>query len=158
MEIHRVTYRLLMFPQRRMDDTTVEQNLGGIGDVGEHLERLVILLVVVMLEGLNPGLDFLVAGCGSACCIGGIRMCRRGRTCFNDIAARAPGTPKVYLWVLNTGGGKSDRPCGNSLGPNRRHRLDGGWEVCTQRSSRWKRSHWRGMHDLCVRLSQKPSV
>lgn len=60
-----------------MNDTTIKQNFRRIGDIGKNLERLVILIVVVMRESLNPGLDFLTqnasqpAAYGASACIAG---------------------------------------------------------------------------------------
>lgn len=48
-----------MFSQRRADNTAVEENLGGIRDTVEDLDSLLILLVVVVFQGQDPGFDFL---------------------------------------------------------------------------------------------------
>ena len=42
-----------------MNDTTVEQYFRGIRDTIKDLQRLFELIVVVMSDGLDPGLDFL---------------------------------------------------------------------------------------------------
>jgi len=42
-----------------MDDTAVEQDLGGVGDALEDLQCLVELVVIVAGEGCHPGFDFL---------------------------------------------------------------------------------------------------
>lgn len=42
-----------------VDDATVEQDLGGVGDAVEDLEGLFEFLVVVVCECLHPDLDFL---------------------------------------------------------------------------------------------------
>jgi hypothetical protein len=48
-----------MFAQCRVDDTTVEQDLGCVGDAVEGLQGVVELVGVVVGEGCHPGLDFL---------------------------------------------------------------------------------------------------
>jgi hypothetical protein len=53
------TYRLLMLTECGMDDTTVEQNLGCVGDAVKDLQCLIKLVVVVAGEGCHPGFDFL---------------------------------------------------------------------------------------------------
>ena len=52
-------YCFLMLAQCRMDDTAIEQNLGGVGDAVKRLQCLVELVVVVAGEGCHPGFDFL---------------------------------------------------------------------------------------------------
>lgn len=42
-----------------MDDTAIEQDLGGVGDAVEDFQCLVELVVVVAGEGCHPGFDFL---------------------------------------------------------------------------------------------------
>jgi hypothetical protein len=53
------TYRLLMLAECRMDDTTVEENLGCVRNAIKHLQCLVELVAVVAREGCHPGFDFL---------------------------------------------------------------------------------------------------
>lgn len=48
-----------MFAYRCMNHTTIKQYSRGIGDVVEDLQRLFILGVVIVPEGLYPSLDFL---------------------------------------------------------------------------------------------------
>lgn len=54
-----VTYRLLVFAERRMDDTAIEQNLGRVRDAVKRLQCLLKIVVVVAAEGCHPGFDFL---------------------------------------------------------------------------------------------------
>jgi hypothetical protein len=42
-----------------MDHTAIEENLGGICDPIEFLQRLVELIIIVTSKGSDPGLDFL---------------------------------------------------------------------------------------------------
>lgn len=65
------SYSLLVLAESRIDDAHVEQDLGRVRDLLERLERLVELIVVVELEGLDPCLYFLygdmrVSGCSLA--------------------------------------------------------------------------------------------
>lgn len=53
------SYRLLMLAESGIDDAHIEQDLGRVRDLFERLQRLVELIVVVVLEGLDPCLDFL---------------------------------------------------------------------------------------------------
>ena len=48
-----------MFANRCMYHTTIEQNLGRVCDVVKDLERVLELIVVVVVQGVDPGLDFL---------------------------------------------------------------------------------------------------
>lgn len=48
-----------MFTERGVNNTTVEQDLGCVGDLVENFQCLVELVVVVAGEGCHPGLDFL---------------------------------------------------------------------------------------------------
>jgi len=48
-----------MFSKSRMNHTTIEQNLGCVGDRIEDFQCLVEFVVVVASEGCHPGLDFL---------------------------------------------------------------------------------------------------
>ena len=48
-----------MFANRRMDHTTVEEDLGSVGDVVEDAERVLKLIVVVVVQRLDPCLNFL---------------------------------------------------------------------------------------------------
>lgn len=48
-----------MLSQRRMNNTAVEKDLGGIGDVIELLQRLVEFVIVIAGERGDPSLDFL---------------------------------------------------------------------------------------------------
>ena len=56
------THRFVVLAHRRINHTTIEENLGGIGDGVKHAEGFIELLVVVVLEGKHPGLDFLEGG------------------------------------------------------------------------------------------------
>ena len=58
-EVAVVSYRLLVLAEGGVDDAHVEQDLGGVRDPVKGLQRLVELIVVVELEGLDPCLDFL---------------------------------------------------------------------------------------------------
>lgn len=42
-----------------MDYTAVEQDLGCVGDLVEHLEGVVEFIVVIAGQGCHPSLDFL---------------------------------------------------------------------------------------------------
>lgn len=53
------TYSLLVLAECRIDHAHVEQNLGGIRDPLKGLEGFVELIVVVVLEGLDPSFYFL---------------------------------------------------------------------------------------------------
>ena len=65
------SYCLLVLAEGGIDDAHVEQDLGGIRDVAERLERLVELIVVVELQGLDPCLDFLLrARVSQSLCLG----------------------------------------------------------------------------------------
>lgn len=48
-----------MLSQRRMDNTTIEQNLRGVGNAIELLQCLVKFIIIVVAEGCHPRLDFL---------------------------------------------------------------------------------------------------
>ncbi len=48
-----------MLPQSRVYDPTIEQYLRGVRDVIKSLQRLLEFLIIVLRNGLNPGLDFL---------------------------------------------------------------------------------------------------
>lgn len=48
-----------MLSKSRMNNTTVEQNFGGIGDAIKFLQRLVEFVIVIVAEGRYPSLDFL---------------------------------------------------------------------------------------------------
>lgn len=52
-------YSLLVLGEGRMDDTAVEEDFGGIGNVVKLLQCLVVLIIIVVCEGCHPGLDFL---------------------------------------------------------------------------------------------------
>lgn len=54
-----VTYRLVMLTERRIDHSAVEQNLRRVGDLVEMPQRLLEVLIVVGVKGLDPGLNFL---------------------------------------------------------------------------------------------------
>jgi hypothetical protein len=43
-----------------MDDTAVEEDLGGVGDAVEVLQGVLEFVVVVVAEGRDPSLDFLL--------------------------------------------------------------------------------------------------
>lgn len=62
-----------------VDNATVEQDLGGVGDAVEDLEGLFEFLVVVVCECLHPDLDFLGMSTTYSKVSGG------RHTCFNDI-------------------------------------------------------------------------
>jgi hypothetical protein len=102
-----------------MDDAHVEQDLGCIRNLVEPLERFVELIVVVVLEGLDPSLDFLYDGlvCKSTvsltavgcfiyflCCV---------HTCFNDMLSQGTAVQKAMKPVL--GPWESDSRKGSSL-------------------------------------------
>lgn len=53
------TNRFLMLSQRGMNDTTIEQNLRGIRNAIELLQRLIKLIIIVVTECCHPSLDFL---------------------------------------------------------------------------------------------------
>lgn len=53
------TYGLLVLAEGGVDDTHVEQDLGGVGDGLELPKRIVEFIVVVTAEGRDPCLDFL---------------------------------------------------------------------------------------------------
>jgi hypothetical protein len=87
---------LLVLAERCIDDAHVEQDLGGIRDPVKGLERLIELIVVVELEGLDPCLDFLLRARVSRC---SAISSRRGisqwsheglvhLTCFNDMLSQ----------------------------------------------------------------------
>lgn len=57
-----VTYSFVVLAQGSMYDTTVEEYFRGIGYIIKSLQRLLELIVVVMPEGGDPGLDFLEQG------------------------------------------------------------------------------------------------
>lgn len=48
-----------MLAQRSVDHPAIEENLGGVGNIIKHLERLVELTIIVVRKRLNPRLDFL---------------------------------------------------------------------------------------------------
>ncbi len=48
-----------MLSQRRMDDSTVEEDLGGVGNAIELLQCQIELVVIVVAQGGHPCLDFL---------------------------------------------------------------------------------------------------
>ena len=48
-----------MLSQRSVDDTAVEEDLGGVCDAIEDVEGFFVLLVIVVLQGQHPGFDFL---------------------------------------------------------------------------------------------------
>lgn len=54
-------YSFFMLAQRRVDYAHVEPDLGRVRDLLKCLERLVELIVVVVLESLDPCFDFLCA-------------------------------------------------------------------------------------------------
>lgn len=89
-------YRLLVFTQSRIDDAHVEQDLGGVGDPVKALERLVELIVVVVLEGLDPCLYFLQADvCKSRAFQRGSGVQFRLHTCFNDMLSQGAAVEKA---------------------------------------------------------------
>jgi len=49
-----------MFSDCRMDHTTVKQYFGRVCDIVENPQRQLELVVVVVVQGFNPSLDFLV--------------------------------------------------------------------------------------------------
>lgn len=55
----RYTYGLFMLSESGMDDTDVEEDLGGVGDLVERGQRLVEFVVVIAGQGLDPGFYFL---------------------------------------------------------------------------------------------------
>ena len=50
-----------MLAQRSVYYSLVEKNFGSVGDALEGLERLVKLIIIVKVEGRDPGLNFLCA-------------------------------------------------------------------------------------------------
>ena len=48
-----------MLSERRINDPTVEQDLRGVRDGIECLQRLLELVIVVLSKRFNPCLDFL---------------------------------------------------------------------------------------------------
>lgn len=69
-----------------MNDTAIEQNLGGVGDAVEGLQCLVELVVVVVGEGCHPGFDFLprASAIDSA---GALKSRGKARTCLRDMTS-----------------------------------------------------------------------
>lgn len=53
------TYSLLVLTQRRMDNSHVEEDLGGVGNLFEFLQRGVEFAIVILREGRDPSLYFL---------------------------------------------------------------------------------------------------
>lgn len=53
------TYRLVMFTNRGVNHTTIEQDLGGIGNGCKHLQCVFEFVVVVVSQCCNPYLDVL---------------------------------------------------------------------------------------------------
>ena len=53
-------YRFLMLAQRSMYHTTIEQDLGCVGDVVEDFQRFLEFIVVVVGQCLYPCLNFLL--------------------------------------------------------------------------------------------------
>lgn len=54
------THGLFVLAKRGVDNAHVEQDLGGIGDLLEVLQCIVILIVVIPRECGDPGLYFLL--------------------------------------------------------------------------------------------------
>ncbi len=54
-----VSYRLLVLAEGCVDDAHVEQDLGSVRDNVKGLQRIIELILVVGLKGLDPCLDFL---------------------------------------------------------------------------------------------------
>jgi hypothetical protein len=54
-----ITHRLLVLAKRSMDYTTVEQDLGRVGNGVKLFQCIVKFVVVVGGQGCHPGLDFL---------------------------------------------------------------------------------------------------
>jgi hypothetical protein len=96
-----------MFAESRVDDAAVEVDFGRVGDDLEVGEGVVELVVVVVTEGLDPGLDFLESQRGKAM--------RNARTCFSDMAARDQRS--------GSGGEKAAQPLGTSQRLGARTRL-----------------------------------
>lgn len=44
----------------RIDNATVEEDFGGVGDAIKHLESFIKLLAVIVGQGLHPCLNFLL--------------------------------------------------------------------------------------------------
>ena len=55
-------YRFVMFAQRGVDHTTIEQYLGGVGYAIEGLQGFLKFVIVVMTECRYPRLYFLQQG------------------------------------------------------------------------------------------------
>lgn len=53
------TYGFLMLTESSVDDAAVEADLGGVGDIGEDAQGAFKILVIVVVQGLDPSLDFL---------------------------------------------------------------------------------------------------
>lgn len=53
------TYCFIMFSQRGVDDAAIEQDLRCLGNLVEISQALLELLVVIGVQGLHPGFNFL---------------------------------------------------------------------------------------------------
>jgi hypothetical protein len=74
-----------MFANGGMNDTAIEQNLGGIGDAIEHAQGLFVLVIVIVTECLHPSL-YLLPKCQYSAQL----LSFTAHTCFSDMAARGP--------------------------------------------------------------------
>lgn len=57
----RCTDCLDMFPQRSVDDAAVEEDLGSVRDASKDGDGILELVIVVVGQGLNPGLNLLLS-------------------------------------------------------------------------------------------------
>lgn len=73
----RHTYCFLVLAQGSVDDTHVEQNLGGVGNLLEVPQCLVEFIVVIPRKGGDPGFYFLIWENGCQYCKCGRRTGRR---------------------------------------------------------------------------------
>lgn len=80
-----MTYRLLMFTERRVDDTAIEQNFGCVRDTVKGLQCLLKVVVVVAAEGCHPGFDFLPRNQLRELGREVRERKRKARTCFRDM-------------------------------------------------------------------------
>ena len=73
-----------MLSQSRMNDATVEEDLGGICDIVKLLQGAVELVIVVVAERRHPRLDFL-SSCEHSLLLIALEV--QEPTCFKDIVA-----------------------------------------------------------------------
>lgn len=81
-----------MLAQRSVDDAAVEEDLGGVCNPAKDGDGVLELVVIVVSQRLNPGLDLLLSasvyhGLFFLCASPSVsRAWREGLTCFNDMA------------------------------------------------------------------------